>query len=453
MLCANCGADIADGAAFCPKCGVGQGSRSPVKGGVQGMVEELCSYNLSLDRNALSWEYVQEIGESRAEEITHSLATLTDEMGALAESILSDPHAEAEQKAIVHRCLLNTAIGLCDTSQAMLRDADGLMRQVALHYNEGDKSGLVGDFKKRHYLDMIGYYSGQALDGDPSTKSDVFDFYDSLERADQSYRVVAMSGLLCAVGLKSRVDSETIETSKEYQLLVMRLANSFDDALGAFADRMNAFCDIKPRKGGKIGITQCIIDEFNAIGESGAGGGFYEVPRSPSLDYMEKNFLLYREIVSGLTSENLAKITASGWAICLRNIQASTGSSSGIDDFLERLRSLGVNPQVVEWDAPLASKAPPEGQATGGCYVATAVYGSYDCPQVWVLRRYRDNVLAESWYGRVFVKAYYAVSPTLVALFGETSWFKGLWRERLDRMVCNLQKKGFESTPYEDRCW
>ena len=27
---------------------------------------------------------------------------------------------------------------------------------------------------------------------------------------------------------------------------------------------------------------------------------------------------------------------------------------------------------------------------TGGCYVATCIYGSYDCPQVWTLRRYRD---------------------------------------------------------------
>lgn len=30
-----------------------------------------------------------------------------------------------------------------------------------------------------------------------------------------------------------------------------------------------------------------------------------------------------------------------------------------------------------------------------GCYVATAVYHSYNCPQVWTLRRFRDGVLAE----------------------------------------------------------
>ncbi len=90
---------------------------------------------------------------------------------------------------------------------------------------------------------------------------------------------------------------------------------------------------------------------------------------------------------------------------------------------------------------------------SGGCYVATAVYGSYDCPQVWTLRRYRDYDLAETWYGRAFIRTYYAISPTLVKWFGDTEWFKKMWRGKLDRMVKDLQDKGYESTPYEDRNW
>lgn len=35
-----------------------------------------------------------------------------------------------------------------------------------------------------------------------------------------------------------------------------------------------------------------------------------------------------------------------------------------------------------------------------GCYVATYVYGTYDCPELWVLRRWRDERLAESAQGR-----------------------------------------------------
>ena len=90
---------------------------------------------------------------------------------------------------------------------------------------------------------------------------------------------------------------------------------------------------------------------------------------------------------------------------------------------------------------------------SSGCYVATAVYGSYDSPQVWTLRRYRDYTLAESWYGRAFIKTYYAISPTLVKLFGHTEWFKKIWQGTLDRMVAKLQDEGIESTPYEDKKW
>ena len=89
----------------------------------------------------------------------------------------------------------------------------------------------------------------------------------------------------------------------------------------------------------------------------------------------------------------------------------------------------------------------------GGCYVATAVYGSYDCPEVWTLRRFRDNVLAETWYGRLFIRFYYAVSPTAVKLFGDAQWFQDFFRARLDTLVSGLQDDGFESTPYEDTVW
>lgn len=88
---------------------------------------------------------------------------------------------------------------------------------------------------------------------------------------------------------------------------------------------------------------------------------------------------------------------------------------------------------------------------SGGCYIATCVYGSYDCPQVWTLRRYRDNALAETWYGRTFIKTYYAISPSLVKCFGNTNWFKKVWRRILDHMVNDLQHKGFAKTPYKDK--
>ena len=89
----------------------------------------------------------------------------------------------------------------------------------------------------------------------------------------------------------------------------------------------------------------------------------------------------------------------------------------------------------------------------GGCYVATCVYGSYDCPQVWTLRRYRDYNLAKTWHGRLFIKMYYAFSPIIVKLFGKTKWFKEICKRKLDKIIIKLQNLGYESTPYQDINW
>ena len=93
------------------------------------------------------------------------------------------------------------------------------------------------------------------------------------------------------------------------------------------------------------------------------------------------------------------------------------------------------------------------GESSGGCYIATCVYGSYDCPPVWTLRRYRDYTLAKTWYGRAFIHTYYAISPHFVKMFGDTKWFKRLWKEKLDKMVSYLQAKGIKDSPYNDIQW
>jgi len=77
----------------------------------------------------------------------------------------------------------------------------------------------------------------------------------------------------------------------------------------------------------------------------------------------------------------------------------------------------------------------PDLPAKSGCYIATAVYGSYDCPQVWTLRCYRDAVLTKTWYGKAFIQLYYATSPTIVRLFGKAKWFNCIFKKILDNLL------------------
>ena len=135
-------------------------------------------------------------------------------------------------------------------------------------------------------------------------------------------------------------------------------------------------------------------------------------------------------------------------------LYANDGQRYNIEDYDDIIRKYEED-YINPYDEAIESAAhsTTSSNSSGGCYVATAVYGSYDCPEVWTLRRYRDDTLAKTWYGRAFIRTYYTVSPTLVKWFGSAEWFKKMWQGKLDRIVKNLQDKGIESTPYEDKNW
>jgi uncharacterized membrane protein YgcG len=77
----------------------------------------------------------------------------------------------------------------------------------------------------------------------------------------------------------------------------------------------------------------------------------------------------------------------------------------------------------------------------GSCYVATMVYKNYDAPEVMVLRRFRDEVLATSVAGRYFIKNYYKYSPLFVERFKNNQKINQLLKHILDKWVQHLSKR------------
>lgn len=124
-----------------------------------------------------------------------------------------------------------------------------------------------------------------------------------------------------------------------------------------------------------------------------------------------------------------------------------------IDETLNNLPVVRIHhfSQTSSPEQPTTISTQPPIKKKNGCYVATCVYGSYDCPEVWVLRRYRDNTLSQSYFGRAFIKAYYAISPMLVKHFGKYTWFINACKLPLDKLISKLQINGFENTPYSDK--
>ena len=78
----------------------------------------------------------------------------------------------------------------------------------------------------------------------------------------------------------------------------------------------------------------------------------------------------------------------------------------------------GIRNQISSATTPEAGPSPkesktPKNTISRGCYIATAVYGDYDHPQVLILRRFRDETLDKSAFGRGFIQTYYRYSPKL----------------------------------------
>lgn len=132
------------------------------------------------------------------------------------------------------------------------------------------------------------------------------------------------------------------------------------------------------------------------------------------------------------------RIKIYGYEVTKEGLEYKRDTLMKLKDGLSSELSNALNPENIK-------------KVKAGCYIATCVYGSYDCPEVWTLRRFRDYTLDETWYGRAFIKCYYAISPTLVKLFGQRKWFKVFWKNHLDKMVDSLNKKGISNTKYIDK--
>jgi len=62
-----------------------------------------------------------------------------------------------------------------------------------------------------------------------------------------------------------------------------------------------------------------------------------------------------------------------------------------------------------------SSDSSSRGGESGGCFIATSVYGNYDHPIVLDLREFRDNWLEKREKGKRFIRWYYQKGPMLAS--------------------------------------
>jgi len=75
----------------------------------------------------------------------------------------------------------------------------------------------------------------------------------------------------------------------------------------------------------------------------------------------------------------------------------------------------------------------------GGCFIATAAYGSYLDPHVQSLRMFRDETLMRTRFGRKVVSLYYELSPPIAHYIAQSEFRKKVMRIVLIPVIFTIE--------------
>lgn len=117
------------------------------------------------------------------------------------------------------------------------------------------------------------------------------------------------------------------------------------------------------------------------------------------------------------------------------DVTNTIGSMDLREDFKSRFNTNRTSLSNLKTQLANVGRNTGRSTGSGGCYIATMVYGNYDHPQVLVLRKFRDDVLDKYIIGKWFIRNYYKYSPGMVNKLKNKKMINDVIRKLLNQFI------------------
>lgn len=271
--CAKCGNPMEDDMMFCQKCGTKfEGVITPVLSDIDAKIEKMKKYNLVLDAESITWEYLREDGE-RAGNITTKQDKLCVELVELLKDILSN--VSDDERDLVEREVYTFVLQM---GYKMCKEAEKMYANYA---------GFKELFDMGNQLCMRGQL-------DSST------FLNQMIQQDMVYKIIASLQGLHTYRMKEVLDEDVIRNNMEFREMTKHLAEAYNSMW-----------------------YRCIKRHTD----------FYI---SPGQDLVNQNWDMYTEVLKGLPLSVIERLDEKGWMLALDDAVKNHNEIQFKRDFLRK---------------------------------------------------------------------------------------------------------------------
>lgn len=156
--------------------------------------------------------------------------------------------------------------------------------------------------------------------------------------------------------------------------------------------------------------------------------------------------LLHYAVYDGILT--LVKFLVENGSKNIRNYNGQSPSEMAIEDgkheiaqYIEEKLGPPIEPSIEEKiDKEINNLENETKEDKSDCFVATAIYGSYDSFEVKKLQQWRDSFLSKYIIGKIFIQIYYRIGPSLATFVKTKSFLKNILKVVIDFIIKRIDK-------------